>query len=193
LALPSTRWRAASSIGFAGADQQHRRILQAREGFLRQRTAAEATETGVRADARVGARALGGGEGMLEQPVEVLAERARAAGDGPGFLHLAEDLRFAEHQRIQAGRDAEQVADRVRVVVAVQVGVQVAGVGMAGEPSASASPSSSASAYSSVRLQVESSATSRTAASRAAPRARAASRRRRTRRVRAGRPVRSGG
>ena len=46
----------------------------------------------------------------------------------PGFLHLAEDLRLAQHQRIQAGGDAEQVAHRIGVVVRVEIGVQVAGI-----------------------------------------------------------------
>ena len=120
--------------GFAGADQQHGRIRQSREGFLREPHGRRGDGHRVGADARVGARALGGGEGVLEQPVQVRAQRAGGARRRPGFLHLAEDLRFAEHQRVQPGRHAEQMANCVRVLVSVQIGVQVAGVGMGGEP-----------------------------------------------------------
>jgi hypothetical protein len=41
---------------------------------------------------------------------------------------------FAEHQRIQARGDAEQVPHRLRVLVPIEVGVEVAGIGMAREP-----------------------------------------------------------
>src|SRR5690606_37909060 len=76
------------------------------------------------ADAGFGARALGGDEGALEQAVELRAQRAGAARGGPGMLDLAEDLRLAQYQRVQAGRDPEQVPHRVAVAVAIEVGVQ---------------------------------------------------------------------
>ena len=64
--------------GFAGADQQHRRIGGPCEGFLRQPHRGRRHRHRIGADAGVGARALGGDEGLLEQAVELPAERARA-------------------------------------------------------------------------------------------------------------------
>ena len=101
--------------GFAGADQQHRRIVEAARTIPRQPHRGRRHRHRIGADAGVGARALGGDEGLLEQAVELPAQRARAARRAPGLLHLAEDLRFAEHQRIQPGGDAEQVAHGVGV------------------------------------------------------------------------------
>ena len=43
-------------------------------------------------------------------------------GERIGALQLAQDLRLAHDHRIQAGGHAEQVADRVRTVVVIQVG-----------------------------------------------------------------------
>src|SRR3546814_11302633 len=53
-----------------------------------------------------------------------LAQRAGLARRGPGMLDLAEDLRLAQHQRVEPGRDPEQVPHRVAVPVVVEVGVQ---------------------------------------------------------------------
>ena len=68
--------------GFAGADQQHGRIVGPREGFLRQPHRGRRDRHRIGADAGVGARALGGDEGVLEQAVELrrrACPRARAA------------------------------------------------------------------------------------------------------------------
>ncbi len=99
------------------------------------RTATEATDTGLAPTARIGTRALGGDEGVLEQAVEPVAQGACRARCRPSVLDLAEDLRFAEHQRIQPGRDAEQMAYGPVVLVAIQISTQVAHtIGMRGEP-----------------------------------------------------------
>jgi hypothetical protein len=42
--------------------------------------------------------------------VQDRAKRARGLGDADRFLQLAEDLRLAEHHRIEPGRDAKRVA-----------------------------------------------------------------------------------
>ena len=112
------------------------------------RTAADATDTGL-APMRVSVRArLAVAKACWNRrsswPPSV---PARARRD-PGLLHLAEDLRLAEHQRIQPGGDAEQVPHGVGVVVPVQVGMQVGRVVGAGVASQSpmARPSSSATA-----------------------------------------------
>ena len=109
--------------------------LEAGERVLRQPHRGGRNRDRIGADAGVRAGALGGGEGLLEQAVELAAEHAGIARGCPRLLHLAEDLRFAQHQRIEAGRNPEQVAHRIAVAMPVKVGVQVvAGVRMAGQP-----------------------------------------------------------
>ncbi len=48
-----------------------------------------------------------------------------AAGVGEGFFHLAEDLRLAQHQRIEAAGDAHQMADGVIILMPVKAFSQV--------------------------------------------------------------------
>src|SRR5690606_39024130 len=112
--------------GLAGADQEHGGIVRSGEAVQRQAHGGGGDRHRVDADPGVGARTLGRGEGLLEQAVELAAQGAGAARRGPGLLHLAEDLRFAQHQRVEAGGDPEQVADRLGVLVPVEIGAQVA-------------------------------------------------------------------
>jgi hypothetical protein len=51
---------------------------------------------------------LGDRERALEQLVQRAAERARLVGLAHRLLHLAQDLRLAEHHRVEAGGDAER-------------------------------------------------------------------------------------
>src|SRR3546814_15747417 len=78
----------------------------------------------VGADPGIGARALGGGEGLLEQAIELPAQSAGTARDGPGLLHLAQALRFAQDQRIQPGGHPEPVAPGVGVIVTAEIGAE---------------------------------------------------------------------
>ena len=82
----------------AGADQQHVRFIQPRERFLRQPHRGGGDADRVAPDGGFGARALGGGEGLLERAVERAAEAAGIARIVPGLLDLAEDLRLAQYQ-----------------------------------------------------------------------------------------------
>ena len=69
--------------GFAGADQQHGGVFEPREGFLRQPHRGGGHRHRIGADAGIGARALGGGEGVLEQAVELAAQAAGVARASP--------------------------------------------------------------------------------------------------------------
>ena len=127
--------------GFAGADQQHGGFVQAGEVVLRQPHCDGRHRYRIGADAGVGAGALGGGEGLLEQPVQLSAQRPGLARGGPCLFDLAQNLRLAQHQRIQPAGDPEQVAHGVGVAVPVQVAVQgVARLGMRGQPVGQRSP-----------------------------------------------------
>ena len=68
----------------------------------------------VRADLGGGAHFLGDRERALEQLVQRACQRAGGFGLAHRLLHLAEDLRLAEHHRIEAAGDAERVARRLR-------------------------------------------------------------------------------
>ena len=81
----------------------------------------------VAADGGVGAGPLAGFERVAEEQVEGRAGGALLAGPLPRLLHLAEDLALAEHRRVEAGGDAEEVGDRRRVVVDVEVVGEVLG------------------------------------------------------------------
>ncbi len=65
-----TRWRAASSMVSPAPISSTVESLEAGEGLLRQPHRGGGDRHRVGADAGVGARALGGGEGLLEQAVE---------------------------------------------------------------------------------------------------------------------------
>ena len=63
--------------------------------------------------------------GDAERPVDHLAQEsshgAVLPGQRVGGFHLSQNLRLAHHHRIQAGRDAEQVANGFRTVEAVEI------------------------------------------------------------------------
>ena len=57
------------------------------------------------------AHVLGNGKRALEQAVEHQPQRARRLGGLYRLLHLAQDLRLAQHHRIEPARDAERMRD----------------------------------------------------------------------------------
>src|SRR5687768_10741537 len=89
----------------AGADDQHAAPLQAAEDFPRQRDRREADRHRAFAERGLRSHALAD----AERPVEYLVEqRTRALAlrrDLEGVLHLPEDLRLADDQRVEPGRD----------------------------------------------------------------------------------------
>ena len=113
--------------GLAGTDQQHGGIVQPGERVLCRAHGRRGHRHRVGADLGIGPRTLGHREGLLEQAVRALAEQAMVARGRPGVLHLAEDLRFAQHHRVQPGGDPEQVAHSLGIGMLVQIALQVAG------------------------------------------------------------------
>jgi hypothetical protein len=75
--------------------------LQVAENLLGQADRGKRHGHRVFADGGVGAHLLGGAEGGLEQAPEQRADGAGLAGHGVGRFHLAENLRFAQHQRVE--------------------------------------------------------------------------------------------
>ncbi len=97
--------------GFAGADKQDAGLAQVREQAFCQTHGGECDRHRIGADAGVGAHTLGHGKGLLQQAFHRRMQSTGAARGLIGILDLAENLRLAEHHRIQPGSHAKQVAD----------------------------------------------------------------------------------
>ncbi len=78
------------------------------------------------ADAGIRAHALGHRKGVLQQTLHRRAQHLCVARLLVGVLHLAEDLRLAQHHRVQPGGDAEHMANGRVFVVAIQELVELA-------------------------------------------------------------------
>jgi hypothetical protein len=89
--------------------------------FSTSSTARAAADVGLAADP------LRGREGAVAQARHERARGLGAAGDAVGLLHLAEDLLLAEHHRVEARGDAEEVTDGVGAAALVQVRRRLAG------------------------------------------------------------------
>ena len=115
------RWRAASAIGLAGADHQRGAVLEARRTRSwpsprrrrrprpRWRRSAVSVRTRLATEKAAWNRRFSSGPG-----------RAGVLRRAVGVLELAEDLRLAEHHRVEAGGDGEHVRDGAHVVVVVE-------------------------------------------------------------------------
>jgi hypothetical protein len=97
--------------GLAGADQQGLAALQVAENLFGQADGGKRHGHRVFADGGVGTHLLGGVERRLEQSPQQRADGAGLARHGVGRFHLAEDLRFAQHQRVEPGGDAHHVTN----------------------------------------------------------------------------------
>ena len=71
----------------------------------------------VGADGGAVADLFGDGEALLEEALQYAADGARFFAEVVGLFELAEDLRFAEDERVQPAGDAIDVADGVAVAV----------------------------------------------------------------------------
>ena len=110
----------------AGADEQAGLLLDAGEDPLGQPHRGSGHRHRVGADLGAGAHLLGHRKGALEQLVQQQAEGAGLLGGLHRLFHLAEDLRFAQHHRIEPGRDAERVLCGFFARQRIQVGRQFA-------------------------------------------------------------------
>ncbi|MNL07970.1 hypothetical protein D3C87_1286700 [compost metagenome] len=99
------------SDGLAGADQQSLTALQITENLLGQADGGKRHRYRVFTDGGVGAYLFGGIEGCLKQPPQQRPDGAGLAGHGVGRFHLTENLRLAQHQRVEPGGDAHHVTN----------------------------------------------------------------------------------
>jgi len=94
----------------AGADEQDLAVRKRAEDALGGAHRCRGHRHRLRADVGRRAHFLRDGEGALEQVVQQQPHAAGFAREPLGLLHLAEDLRLAEHHRIQTAGHAERVA-----------------------------------------------------------------------------------
>jgi hypothetical protein len=83
------------------ADEQHALVLEARENARGELNRGGRHRDALRSHARRRAHLLGDRERALEQLVQHRAERARGFRGARRVLHLAQDLRLAEHHRVE--------------------------------------------------------------------------------------------
>ncbi len=105
----------------AGAGQQHAFFVQVAEDFPGHLHRGIADRDGAAADVGFGPDPLGNGEGLVEKTVEQQAGGLGFRRAAIGLFELAQDLRFADDHRVQAGGHPKEVIDRVAVLVQVAV------------------------------------------------------------------------
>ena len=111
--------------GLAGTDQQRLAAVQVAEDLLGQAHRGKRHRHRVLADRGIGAHGLGGAEGGLKQAPEQRANGAGLARHGIGGLHLPENLRLAQHHRVQPRGHPHHVAHRGIVLEHVGTGAQL--------------------------------------------------------------------
>ena len=108
----------------ARADQQQPLVRDRREDALGELHRRGGHRDRRAADVGLRAHVLGHGERALEQPVQHEAQRPGGLRRAHRVLHLAQDLRLAQHHRIEAARDAERVRHRAILRQRVDVRMQ---------------------------------------------------------------------
>ena len=109
----------------ACAENQRVASLEAAELLARELDGGVAHRHRVVLDARLRTHALARLDRAVHERVEHGARRARLARERVGLLDLREDLPLAEHERVEARGDAEQMADAVLVHVGIEIRVDV--------------------------------------------------------------------
>ena len=104
----------------ARADEENGPADEPGEDLLRQLDGGERDRHRVPRDLRLRPHLLRHGEGLREQRVERGPDRLARLGERERVLHLPEDLRLAEHHRVEARGDAERVAHGLALGVGVE-------------------------------------------------------------------------
>ncbi len=117
--------RGAEFDHFAGADEEDFLFRQAVEDARRKMHRRGGHGNRVGADRGGRADFLGHREGALEQLAQQRADGSGFFGNARRLLHLAEDLRLAQHHRIQPRRDAEHVAHGFLLRMLVKIGLDL--------------------------------------------------------------------
>src|SRR5882724_10999960 len=122
---------AAAAVRLAGrivpslADEEVLRIGEARKYPACEPPRCGGHRDDVGADSGVAAYLLRHRERALEEFVEERSECAGGLGDAGRLLHLAQDLRFADHHGVEAGGDAERVPHGFAMREGVEIGLEL--------------------------------------------------------------------
>ena len=112
----------AGELGhLAGTEDEHVPPGEITEDLPRQFDCRVADRNGALAEAGFAAHSLADGEGRMEQAMRHRAGELQLARGCVGRLDLTKNLRLADDERVEAGRDAEEMPRRVDAAVAVQV------------------------------------------------------------------------
>ena len=103
-----------------GAHEQDGAPRERGENLLGQLDGRERDGNGMTPDLRLRAYPLGDGERLAKQGVEGGPHRLRRLGQRERVLHLAKDLRLAQHHRVEAGGDPKDVPHGIAVDVGVE-------------------------------------------------------------------------
>ncbi len=112
LRVPGGEVRGGEIDHLAGADQQQVLVGERRVDALGELDRRRGHRNRRAADVGVASHVLRHRERALEKAVEDQAQSARRFGAAHRLLHLAENLRLAEHHRIEPAGDAKGVRDR---------------------------------------------------------------------------------
>ena len=99
----------------SGADHDHRAPVEIAEDLFRERNRGVADGDGAGAQSGFRPDALADGKGRVEQAVEQRTGGFGVLGGAVRLFDLAENLRFADDQRVESGRDAKEMAGRLDV------------------------------------------------------------------------------
>ncbi|RMR97186.1 hypothetical protein ALP74_200479 [Pseudomonas coronafaciens pv. garcae] len=113
------------SNGLARTDQQGLTALQVTENLFRQTDGRKCHRDRVFADSSIGTHLLGSAERGLKQTPQQRTDGAGFTGNGIRGLHLAENLRLAQHQRVQPRGHAHHVAHGSIILVNIGTGTQL--------------------------------------------------------------------
>jgi len=108
----------------AGADQHDGLVGEIVEDLAGQLHGGKGDGNRRGGDLRFGADPLGNGKGLVEKTVEDDARGPVFGGVTVGCLDLAENLRFTYHHGVEAGGNAEDVADGVFAMECIKVRLQ---------------------------------------------------------------------
>ena len=112
----------------SGADQVNVLALQRSENLLGQFDRDRGHRNGRRAYRGFRAHSLGYGESAGQQQIQLRVHRAYGARRRIGFLHLAENLRLADHHRIEARGDAEKMTNGFALAIFIKVRLEFGGI-----------------------------------------------------------------
>src|SRR5712691_8629072 len=110
----------ARASSWARAQEEDGLAVEPREDLLRQLDRGERDGHRMPRDLRFRPHPLRNGERLGEERVKRGPDRLARLGERERILHLAQDLRLADHHRVEARRHAERVTNRLPIGVRIE-------------------------------------------------------------------------